>query len=103
MSIQWTPDLATGASDIDEQHKELFRQLDNLLKAWKNSTGREETEKIILFLNGYAGFHFGTEEKYMDKFGYTNASAHKAQHVDWFVNHIRYSDKALGLFLKRKM
>jgi hemerythrin len=23
--------------------------------------------------------------------------------LDWLVNHIKYSDKALGLFLKRKL
>lgn len=23
--------------------------------------------------------------------------------VDWLINHIRYSDKGLGLFLKRKL
>ena len=134
MALQWTQDLTTMIAEIDDQHKELFKQLDTLLSAWKNGKGREETEKIIRFLNDYVTFHFGTEEKYMDKFAYTNTSAHKAQHavfvnswerlkeryfrsgsddqliretneqvVDWFVNHIRYVDKALGLFLKRKL
>lgn len=134
MSIQWTPDLATGANEIDDQHKELFVRIDNLLESWKQGKARGEADKIIQFLNDYVVFHFGNEERYMDKFGYSSTSAHKAQHeqfvktfgrlkerfmqqganpelleeanqllVDWLKNHIRYSDKALALFLKLKL
>ncbi len=134
MSIEWTPDLATGVAEIDDQHKELFKRIDKLVEAWKTGLAVEETDKVIKFLAEYVVFHFGNEERYMDKFGYSSTSAHKAQHaqfikafeklkdrfasqgvspeliqdatqllVDWLKNHIRYVDKALGLFLKLKL
>jgi len=112
----------------------LFHRIDTLIEAWKHGKALSEVDKVISFLNDYVIFHFGNEERYMDKFGYSSTSQHKAQHeqfvkgfgklkersmregvspeliedanqllVDWLKNHIRYSDKALGLFLKLKL
>ena len=134
MALQWTNDLSTSVAEIDDQHKELFSRVDGLLSALAGGKGREELTRVIQFLTEYVVFHFGVEEKYMVKFGYTNATQHKAQHeqfvktflrlkdrlmmeginpqvtedakqlvVDWLINHIKYSDRALGLFLKRKI
>jgi hemerythrin len=134
MTVQWTSDLSTKVSAIDDQHRELFEQLDLLLNAWRGGKGREDVEKILRFLDDYVAYHFRTEERFMEQHRYSSTSAHKAQHgvfvrsfqrlkdryfrtgadaglieetnellVDWFVKHIKYSDKALGLFLKMKL
>jgi hemerythrin len=134
MAVQWTNDLATDVKEIDDQHKELFRRVDSLVEACRGGKGREEVSKIVQFLAEYVTLHFGAEERYMGKFGYTNAAGHMAQHaqfvktflrlrermliegagahliedlntlvVDWLKSHIKYSDKALGLFLKHKL
>ena len=133
-SIQWNDNLASGSSDIDSQHKELFLRINNLLATFdKNSVDRQEMSNVIQFLSDYVVFHFGNEEKYMAQYNYSSMSAHKAQHeqfvknfmklkdrllmegitpqlseetkelcVGWLINHIKYSDRALGLFLKLK-
>ena len=135
MSLQWSENLASGSSEIDTQHKELFVRVNSLLLAVdKGTTAREEISKIVQYLTDYVVFHFGNEEKYMAKYNYSSATAHKAQHeqfvktflklkdrlmmeginaplaqeikdlcVDWLVNHIKYSDRALGMYLKLKM
>jgi len=135
MSLQWSENLASGSSDIDTQHKELIVRVNSLLLAVdKGTTAREEIAKIVQYLTEYVVFHFGNEEKYMAKYNYSSATAHKAQHeqfvktflklkdrlmmeginaplaqevkdlcVDWLVNHIKYSDRALGMYLKMKM
>ena len=135
MALQWNENLASGSSDIDTQHKELFVRVNSLLGAIeKGTTAREEVSKIVHYLTEYVVFHFGNEEKYMAKYKYSSATAHKAQHeqfvksfmklkerlmmeginaplaqevkdlcVDWLVNHIKYSDRALGMYLKMKM
>ncbi len=135
MSLQWSDTLASGSSEIDTQHKELFARVNGLLAAFeKGEVDRQEISKIIQYLTEYVVFHFGTEEKYMDHFKYSSTSQHKAQHaqfvknflklkdrmlmeginsslavetrelcVDWLINHIKYSDRALGMFLKLKM
>lgn len=135
MKVQWTPDLATGSSDIDTQHVELFKRIDSLLTAFDQGVvDRAEVDKTIKFLSDYVVHHFGNEETYMMKYAYSNKAAHIAQHelfvknfgklkdrmqkegigpelaedtrqlcVDWLVNHIKFSDKALGMFLKKKV
>jgi hemerythrin len=134
-SVQWSDTLASGSSEIDSQHQELFQRINKLLGAVdKGSIDRQEISRTIQFLAEYVVFHFGTEEKHMDKYSYSSATAHKAQHeqfvktfgklrdrlmmeginqqlaeetkdlcVDWLINHIKYSDRALGMFLKKKM
>lgn len=135
MALQWNDALASGSSEIDTQHKELIMRVNSLLAAFeKGSMDRQEISRIIQYLTEYVVFHFGTEEKHMDQFRYSNAMQHKSQHaqfvksfmklkdrmlmeginpelavetkdlcVDWLVNHIKYSDRALGMFLKLKM
>jgi hemerythrin len=135
MSLPWNDNLASGTNEIDDQHKELFTRLNVLLHAFdKGTAGRDEIGKIVQFLTDYVVFHFGTEEKHLDRFGYSSTRQHKAQHeqfvksflrrkdrmlmeginanlardtkelvVDWLLNHIRYSDRALGMFLRLKM
>ena len=135
MALLWNDTLASGSSEIDSQHKELFGRVNGLLGAFdKGTVDRQEISKIIQFLTEYVVFHFGTEEKHMDHFRYSSTTQHKAQHaqfvktfmrlkdrmlmegineqlgketkelvVDWLVNHIKYSDRALGMFLKHKL
>lgn len=134
MAFQWTADLATSVPEIDDQHKELIVRVESLLSALAQGKGRDEISRIVQFLTDYVVFHFGNEERYMQKFGYSNTQQHRAQHelfvkiflrlkerlliegaspqliedarqlvVDWLVNHIKFSDRALGLFLKRKL
>ncbi len=134
MPIVWNDNLASGSTEIDTQHKELFTRIDSLLAAFEKGSGKDEVAKVIQYLSDYVVFHFGNEEGYMAKFGYSSATAHKAQHeqfvknfvklkerlmmeginaqlaeeakelcVDWLINHIKYSDRALGMFLKLKM
>ena len=135
MALEWIDSLASGSGEIDGQHKELFSRVNRLLTAFEKGTvGREEVSKIVQFLTEYVVFHFGTEEKFMEKYRYSNTVQHKAQHqmfvnsflklkermlmeginpglgrdmkelvVDWLLNHIKYSDRALGMYLKMKM
>ena len=134
MAIEWTEDLATGVNKIDNQHKELFKRINNMLEACNQGKGKNEVERVIKFLEDYVIIHFSEEEKYMTTFDYPEYSTHKGQHslfienfsglkrkfetegvgvyiviltnhlvVDWFINHIRKLDKALGGFLKAKI
>lgn len=135
MSVIWSSSLESGSHEIDTQHKELFLRVNNLLAAFEKGTkNTDEIRRIIDYLTDYVVLHFGNEERWMDKFGYSSTSAHKAQHeqfvkgflklkeqmlmlgltgelaedvkqlcVDWLINHIKYSDRALGMYLRHKM
>jgi hemerythrin-like metal-binding protein len=134
MLLVWNDKLASGSIEIDDQHRELFIRVNDLLRACSAGTpDRKAVQKIIDYLTEYVVFHFGTEEKLMDTYRYSSTSAHKAQHsqfvksflklkdhllgetvtpelveetrqlvVDWLLNHINYSDRALGMYLKLK-
>lgn len=83
MAIEWTQDLAVGFNKIDEQHKELFKRLNNLLEACNQGKGKEEVGNIINFLGAYVVEHFGTEEEFMKKNNYPAFAAHKQQHEEF--------------------
>lgn len=80
MAIQWTNDLTVGYGKIDEQHKELFKKVNNLLEACNQGKGKEEVGNIINFLGDYVVEHFGTEEDIMRKNNYPQYPEQKQQH-----------------------
>ncbi|MCE5314118.1 MAG: bacteriohemerythrin [Armatimonadota bacterium] len=122
MPVQWTNDLAVGITEIDDQHKELFRRINDLLEAADRGKDRGEIDKFVAFLQNHLVTHFATEEKYMLRYGYPHYTRHKARHTlfimhftgmkrgnpiasiaqyttDWLLDHIDKADKALGAFL----
>jgi len=69
---QWNDSRASGSREIDDQRKGLFTRVKAPLGAFEKGTaGREEISRIVQFLTDYVVFHLGTEEKHMDRFGYS--------------------------------
>jgi len=91
MALQWDKSLSVGVKLVDDQHQELFRQVNSLLDALANNRAREEMGKMLAFLGKYTIDHFGTEERLMGRYRYPAAAAHKKQHADF-----------VGSFLKLK-
>lgn len=81
---KWTPDLAVGVTAIDKQHQEIFKAIDDLMKACQEGKGREAVGKVIDFLGDYVVKHFGAEEKYMTQLKYPGYKTHKQLH-DGFI------------------
>lgn len=86
MAITWTSDLATSVDEIDNQHKELFRRINNLLDACNLGRGKAEVQNVIAFLEDYVISHFAEEEKFMEKYSYPDAGVHRAQHKEFMKN-----------------
>lgn len=80
MAIEWTEDLAMGVTEIDDQHKELFRRINDLLDACNQRKAKDEVGKTIEFLGSYVIEHFGNEERYMLMYDYPDSASHKEQH-----------------------
>ncbi len=78
--IIWDDSLTTGLSDIDDQHKELIQNFNNLLEAIDQGKDREETGKVLDFLTSYAESHFEHEERLMDEYDCPVAGANKKAH-----------------------
>lgn len=89
MAIVWTPALAVGVNEIDEQHKKLFVMIGNLVKAMETGKGKDEIGNTIKFLEDYVVVHFGHEERLMARHSYPTAATHKAQHAAFVADFVK--------------
>jgi|SRR6185369_9910030 len=92
MAIEWNKDLETGNSNIDNQHKELFRRFDSLMDACNQRKGKEELCKVLFFLGDYVRTHFAMEEELQLKSSYPQYPAHKEQH-EGFIKDLEKLDQ----------
>ena len=76
----WTPDLITGYTIIDEQHKQLIAAVNDLAAAHRDGKGRAEVERTMNFLVAYTIKHFDDEQKLQEKYTYPEYPAHKSIH-----------------------
>lgn len=78
--LVWDGSLAMGIDSIDVQHEELFRVINSMYD--KMHDGREQNALIegLDSLRSYAKYHFHTEEKLMEEYGYPELDAHRKEH-----------------------
>jgi hemerythrin len=87
MEYVWDASVATGHEIIDEQHKELFRAINELMRVINESEqGKvpvEKLQKSMSFLSDYTIKHFFDEERIQQKYGYPDYVNHKKYHDDF--------------------
>lgn len=83
MAYQWDVSLETGYEKVDNQHRQLFKALNNIIEASNLGKGSEEVFKTLDFLTGYTIMHFSDEEKLMVKYDYPDYLIHKRYHDDF--------------------
>lgn len=86
MNIEWTSDLAIGVTEIDDQHKEIFKRFDRLLTACNEGTGKDEVLRLLLFLEEYVKEHFAAEERLQMRNGYPEYPSHKSEHLRFMAD-----------------
>lgn len=80
--ITWNDNYSVNVAEIDNQHKEIIRIINELYVSIVEGKSRNTMDKIFKDLTEYATNHFKTEEDYFDKFNYPESSFHKQQHKD---------------------
>jgi hemerythrin len=128
--VDWHDSYSIGIRLIDDQHKELINLTNRLHQAsvygWENS--KVAFMSAIRAAVDYVGYHFGTEEKIMERIHYPDYKSHKKEHSDfvkevlrqvqdfqadqkvsandfvlflknWVLAHIAVCDKKLGMYL----
>ncbi|CEN82722.1 hemerythrin-like metal-binding protein [[Clostridium] sordellii] len=80
MIYKWSDELLTGNTQIDTEHKELIKAINDLLEACSKGKGRAEIEKTVKFLSSYTKTHFGHEEVLQMKYKYPDFENHKKYH-----------------------
>lgn len=86
--LVWKPDFSTGVAIIDDQHKVLINMLNEASSKLTDRSPLEDFATIVQGLLNYAGYHFGTEERFISERGYAKdvadeAAEHIAQHRDF--------------------
>ena len=84
-SFEWDPQLETGYSKIDNQHKQLFAAVRNLMEASAGGMGDKAVMETLEFLVGYAVKHFNDEEQLQKDYEYPDYLYHKRIHDEFKV------------------
>jgi hemerythrin-like metal-binding protein len=130
MVVQWQNSYSVGVRPIDDQHMELIRLTNKLFSSCMAGQKRGGSAFLDAIHEAveYTGYHFGTEEKIMERINYPDYAKHKKEHTDfvrevyikveefktgkmlaplqfvyflrdWVLHHIAVSDKKLGDYL----
>ena len=81
--FDWASNMETGYSDIDTQHKQLFkigRDLEQLIRIQCIGVTDKQLLDIVCELRDYTGYHFYEEERMMQEMNYPRITAHKKFH-----------------------
>ncbi|MGO9953431.1 MAG: bacteriohemerythrin [Dissulfurispiraceae bacterium] len=78
--MEWDDSLSVGFKKIDDDHKEIFRMIKELVDAIMQHTYKYKIDGVIKFLEDYANNHFSMEEGYMKELEYPEYLKHRAEH-----------------------
>ncbi len=81
--ITWSHELETGHGQIDAEHREFIRQLNELKIAIDGGAGRERTVELIVLLQKYVLGHFAREETHMQRVGCPSHKRNCAAHAEF--------------------
>ncbi|MGB0722192.1 MAG: bacteriohemerythrin [Gammaproteobacteria bacterium] len=130
--MPWSDEFVTGLDNIDEQHRWLVDQTNQLHDTiTRGSTDREEVGRLLNGLVEYTFNHFVLEEELFQRLGYEESSEHLKEHnsfirevsamlklhedggdvtvtaleflKEWLRHHILVVDMAYVPFMKEKL
>lgn len=79
-AFEWSERLGTSVSQIDDQHRFLFRLVNDYLFAEEAGIAPSILVDVVSCLKSYVGFHFSEEEQMMEAVGYSGLQQHKSEH-----------------------
>ena len=85
MLLMWTENLSVGVKDLDDDHKQLIKMINQLHVAIQavgkeGELDKEELEFVLHRLQNYTIYHCDKEEVLFETTGYPDTDRHKQQH-----------------------
>ena len=78
--LEWNEEYSVGVLEIDNQHKQLFTIINELIEIVGCHFNQDDVIKIIDSLIEYKKIHFATEERYFKEFNFSGAEEHILEH-----------------------
>lgn len=126
--IKWTTEYSVGVEEFDEEHRHIFKLINNLEDAISVGQGEEVLAAVFDELLAYTESHFHHEEEMLREINFPGYGTHKAEHEklstkvadlnkdrdyvfpdnvseflrDWIGNHILGTDKEYGSYVEKR-
>jgi hemerythrin len=94
--IVWTEQYRIGVKKIDEQHREFFSIVNELIVAEGSTAPSERLHDVVFRVSGYAAYHFRTEEQIMTEYGYPGHSSQVNEHTAFRIKTARFCADAIA-------
>ncbi len=78
--LKWNKELSVDVPLIDDQHKELIRIANGLIKGISRGCTPNTINNVLGKLREYTVFHFNSEEKLMEEVRYPDRGEHEIEH-----------------------
>lgn len=95
LKLSWDDSLSTGVPAVDVQHRYLIDVINELADAIEYNKGRKAIGKILNMLKYYTVWHFGREEKCMDRYQCPAAEINKKAHAKFIETFERFHEEFL--------
>lgn len=79
-TIEWREELSVNEGRIDDQHKEIFRIINDFVFEKERDTKSVGLAEVLSKLTDYSLIHFREEERYMAERGFPGIKEHKRAH-----------------------
>ncbi len=90
----WSNEYSVGVGSMDSHHKTLFDIMNKLHDAMKQGQAEDRIAATIRELVDYTVYHFGEEEKIMERINYVGIAAQKREHETFVSKMNEYKEKA---------
>jgi hemerythrin-like metal-binding protein len=126
--LEWNEEFSIGLGELDQQHEELFRLLNDIIVRSRTAEHREQILAALDSLISATTDHFSAEERMMREAGFPFMIRHAEEHnaltalvlrfrsqfadtgvqmddylltflCHWLVDHIRIMDREYGRFM----
>lgn len=105
--IEWTSNLSVNDENLDTQHKEIFKIINQLGEAKTDNSKSSSFAQILTILTEYGISHLKEEEKYMSENEFPELEEHKKVHKSYLykvamfnLNYNKTSHSEVVSFLK---
>ena len=83
ITLKWSKSISVGIEEIDQQHRDLFSIINDLIHIYKQPGHRNEILRILHAMMKYTERHFSTEDEFMTLYEFPKYLDHRKEHTDY--------------------